>query len=246
MQHANCIVFYYFIIYNKFASDRSTVKMKKLLITLILILSANTVSAYDYPPFIRDGIKPEDTVSYSPKDHKWTRQAQSDDITFTKYMTKGSGGYSEYEYQNKQYEAGKDGSTYEFLHNGNLISYNSHQLKFYKLDYINDKIEATELSAQEVKNLFPNLEIVMISSFKNNKITLYKPWLEQKTFMLLNDTNTDFYKYQFENLGGYELIRGVFEVSKYQILPETFIFSHFGSKDKLTPPLKITVKNRKN
>ena len=44
--------------------------MKKLLITLILILSANTVSAYDYPPFIRDGIKPEDTVSYSPKDHE--------------------------------------------------------------------------------------------------------------------------------------------------------------------------------
>lgn len=217
---------------------------KKLALIFALLLSANITFAYEYPSYVQDGIKNEDTVCYSSSVQKWSRTQEKDNVCFTKYTTSGTGGYSEFEMNQKVYETGKEGTTYEFLHNGDLIGYNAHQLRFYKLNFDGEKINADTLTETQVRELFPDIEVVKISQFKNNKITLFKPWFRQKSFMLLNDTNTDFYKYQFEKMSGYELIRGMFETCKYQVLPEVFVFSHFGSKSKMTPPLKITVKNK--
>ena len=96
------------------------------------------------------------------------------------------------------------------------------------------------LTDEQLKELFPNLEIIKVSQFQDNEITVKKPWFKDKTFLLVNDTTMDFYKYQFENYSKQnELIRGLFEANK----PRTFIFSHFGSRDKLFPILTIHVKN---
>ena len=88
--------------------------------------------------------------------------------------------------------------------------------------------------------LFPDVEIVYISKFKNNKIVLRKPKNVKRTYLLINDTNKDFYKYSFENRDNQtELIKGLFEIDK----PQKLIFSHFGSRDKLFPIVTIIVKN---
>lgn len=219
--------------------------MKKLAIFLALLLTSSNVFAYDYPSYVKDGLKDEDSICYNQKTHKWTRTDEESGTCFIKQMTHGSGGFSEFEYKEKSLEPCKDGTTYEFLHNGDLIGYNSHTLKFYKLDFNGKSIIAQELTPQQIQEVFPDVQIVNISQFKDNKITLTKPWFRNKTFLIVNDTDRDFYKYQFENLGGYELIRGILNVSKYQVLPEKFVLSHFGSRDKETPPFYITVVNGK-
>lgn len=223
--------------------------MKKLISTFIVLLCANAVFAYEYKVPVTNDIKDSQSVIYNTESKEWTKApadigkdcAFDNKTVFTKFMTKGSGGFSEYETSQKQYEAGV-GSTYEFLDGTNLIGYNSHTLKFYKLDYNGEKITAEELSAKDIQKYFPEVQIVKISDFKNNKIELTKPLFKKKTFMLLNDTNTDFYKYQFENQKDYQLIRGMFE-AKNMIIPETLIFSHFTSRDKMFPILEIKIKN---
>lgn len=213
--------------------------MKKLLITLTLLLSACTAYAYDYPAYIKDALKDGQTINYSADKKQWSRDIMRDGIIFTKFMTKGSGGLSVFEKEQKQYEPGKEGTTYEFLAGNDLIGYNAHLLKFYKLDFDGEKISAEELNPNQVQALFPGVEIVKVSQFKNNHIELKKPWFKKKTFMLLNDRSTFFYKYQFENVKKYELIRGIFEVNK----PKTMTFSHFGAKNEMFPALTIKIKN---
>ena len=59
--------------------------------------------------------------------------------------------------------------------------------------------------------------------------------------MLLNDTDREFYKYQFEHYKNQtELIHGIFEPK----FARTYTYSHFGSRDNEIPPLKIVVKNK--
>ena len=115
-----------------------------------------------------------------------------------------------------------------------------HLLKFFELGFEDNKITHKSLSAEELKILFPDVKIVYISKFKNNKIVLKKPWRKSQTYLLVNDTDRDFYKYSFEDYSGRpELIKGLFTVDK----PQTLIYSHFGSRDDLFPILKIKVKN---
>ena len=219
--------------------------MKKLAVFLALLLTSGSVFAYDYPSYVKDGLKDEDSICSNQKTHKWTRTDEGSSTCFIKQMTHGSGGFSEFEYGNEHLETGKDGTTYEFLYNGDLIGYNAHTLKFYKLVFNGKTITSEILTVPQIQEIFPDVQIVNVSQFKNNKITLTKPWFQNKTYLIVNDTERDFYKYQFEKLGGYELIRGILNVSKYQVLPEKFVFSHFGARDKDTPPLYITVVNGK-
>lgn len=218
--------------------------MKNLLVLLsVFWVSALSGYAYNYKLPVTNEVKDTQSVYYNMETKEWSRsQLNQEDLFFTKYMTKGSGGYSEYDTAQKQYDMGA-GSTYEFLDGTSLIGYNAHTLKFYKFTFNGEKFEAQELTPTEVQSYFPDVVIVKISSFKNNKITVRKPWFKPASFMLLNDTNTDFYKYQFENQQQYQLIKGVFEMPKNMFLPKTLIYSHFASKDPMFPKFEITVKN---
>ena len=113
-------------------------------------------------------------------------------------------------------------------------------LKFFELGFDGNKITTRELKPSEVHDLFPNTEIVKISDFKEDKITLKKPFGKSRTFLLLNDTNRDFYKYNYENHGnGTELIKSIIDIEK----PKKIVFSHFGSREPEFPELTIQIKN---
>lgn len=213
--------------------------MKRIIALIFVTLGINSALAYDYnSDIINNKIKDEQQVLYCQKDNTWGANCTDSNFEFTKRITYGSGGYSLYEKDKKIYDTD---TTYEFIHNNKLIGYNSHKLKFYNLIFENDKFQPTELSVEELNELFPDVEIVKVSEFNNDEITLYKPFFKTKTILLVNDTDKYFYKYQFENYKKQdELIRGLIEVSKAQ----TLVFSHFGSRDKLFPILTIHIKNK--
>lgn len=210
--------------------------MKKLTILFVLLLFANTASAYNYPNTIKNSVRVNQNINYNPLTGKWKRNVNPDNINFVKHITVGTGSFSEYVSNSHYYDTN---TTYEFLNDGKLIGHNMHTLKFFDLGFDN-KITQRELNSDELKALFPDVELVYVSKFKNNKIVLKKPRKITRTYLLVNDTNRDFYKYSFEDSNKKpERIKGIFEVSK----PETLIYSHFGSRDDLFPILKIKVKN---
>lgn len=214
--------------------------MKKVAILLGIILSINSAFAYEYNKDLTDNIiKDEQQVQFCTDNQTWSLDCNSNAENFTKRITYGSGGFSIYEKEKKLYDTD---TTLEFLYNNKLLGYNTHKLKFYTLQFDNDKFEPKELSDEEIKEIFPDVEIIKVSQFdENNTITIYKPYFKAKTILLVNDTNNFYYKYQFEKYPKQdELIRGIVELNKAQ----TLVFSHFGSRDKLFPILKIQVKNK--
>lgn len=226
--------------------------MKKFIMFLALVLSINTALAYEFSPKLLDAVKDGQMVNYSAQNKEWSRTPLPKELSFTKYMTHGSGGFSEYKIKGSNDKIYDPNSTYEFLYNGKLYGYNVHLLKFYEITIKNGKFDNRELSKEEVQDFFANVEIVPVSKFKDNKITLKKPFFKTKAYMLFNDTNRDFYKYQFESnkkqseitlkdgIATPNLIfRGLFEVNS----PKTLIYSHFASRDAMFPILKIKIKN---
>lgn len=212
--------------------------MKNLILLIVAFLAVNTAQAYEYiSPIIDNAVKDGQKIEYCPIKNLWGKDFAVDCIEFTKHITKGSGGFSEYELNKKLYDTD---TTYEFLYNSHLIGYNAHKLKFYNMEFENNKFKNNELSDIQLQEIFPNVEIVKVSQFQDNKITLNKPWGKSKTFLLINDTEKDFYKYQFEHYKKQdELIHGLFEADKAGYL----IYSHFGSRDKMFPVLKIRIRN---
>lgn len=210
--------------------------MKKIILLLALLTAGTNVWAYNYSPFILDAVNENQITNYSPATGKWSRNLKINDYVFTKHITHGSGGYSEYKFKDKTYDTN---STYEFFYGGKLIGYNAHQLKFYEENFDGEKFTQRELTYEEVAELFPDVELVKISDFKDNTIDLELPVFQSKTFMLLNDTDQDFYKYTFEYFqGDMQLIKGIFETR----MPRLLYFSHFKSKDPEFPRLKIRIK----
>ncbi len=212
--------------------------MKKCVLFVALALGLNSAFAYDYNPiFTNNQIKENQVINFCKSQNAWDTEC-ADSLKFTKHYTSGSGGFSEYEINGKTYQPG---TVLEFLTNGRIIGYNPYKLKFYYLAFKNDKFDLTELKEDEIKSLFPNVQIVKLSQFKNGEITLYKPFFRTKTFLFVNDTEEEFYKYQFEHYKNQrELIKGIFEPKTAR----TYVYSHFGSRNQLTPPLKIKVKNK--
>lgn len=212
--------------------------MKKLLLFTAFVLSINTANAYNYNPVIlNNGVKDNQIIKYCPQSGVWGESC-SDVMQFEHHYTIGSGGYSEYKLNEKTYETD---TCYEFLYGNKLIGYNPYKLKFYELQFKNNSFEKTELTDAQIQELLPNVKIVKISQFKNNEITLYKPFLRKTSFLFVNDTDREFYKYQFENYKNQkEFIHGIFEPRH----AGTYMYSHFGTRDKQIPPLKLVVKNR--
>lgn len=212
--------------------------MKKLILLTILTLCVNSAFAYDYNPVILDnGIRSNQIITFCQRANAWNKNCQ-DDLKFVHHYTIGSGGYSEYEHNGKIYDTD---TVYEFLYGDKLIGYNPYKLKFFELTFENDSFVKKVLTDEQIKELFPNVELVKISQFKKDEITLYKSFLKKKTFLFVNDTDREFYKYQFENYRNQtEFIHGIFEPR----FARTYIYSHFGGRDKEIPPLKIVVKNR--
>ena len=209
--------------------------MKKIFLTLLILFSV-TLNAYSFD-FV------ENNVYYNLQTLKWSSQrTTAKDIKLFYKLYPTSGGYSEY-YNNKGKLAIGPFSNKEFIYNGNLIGIDNGNLKLICYYYDNGFFRNKELDTATVNNLFPNAEIIKISQFQNNSITLYKKPFEQKQYLIINDTNNNYYKYQFKpaNISN-ENVKGLITVNKFGKIT----FSHYGDDNDFYPALKIHIKRLKN
>ncbi len=209
--------------------------MKKIFLTLLILFSV-TLNAYSFD-FV------ENNVYYNLQTLKWSSQrTTAKDIKLFYKLYPTSGGYSEY-YNNKGKLAIGPFSNKEFIYNGNLIGIDNGNLKLICYYYDNGFFRNKELDTATVNNLFPNAEIIKISQFQNNSITLYKKPFEQKQYLIINDTNNNYYKYQFKpaNISN-ENVNGLITVNKFGKIT----FSHYGDDNDFYPALKIHIKRLKN
>ena len=207
--------------------------MKKLL-SILAIIGLLSTSAFAKILGIQN-------IYYNPLNATWSTSKQTDsDIHMSNKRFVGSGGFSEYYYDNGKLAIGPI-TNIEFIDNEQLIGINSQDLKFYKYIYNEGVISEVLLTENEVQKLYPDYEIVKISQFKNNKITLYKPLFHKKNFLLLNDTPNSFYKYNYKPQSvNPSFIKTFLEVSH----AGKITFSHYGEDTNESPMLKIYIKNK--
>ena len=209
--------------------------MKKIFITLfILIFSALNANSFDFV---------ENSVYYNLQTQKWSLNRQTPkDVKLIYKMYSASGGYSEY-YNNRGKLAIGPFSNREFIDDGNLIGIDNGNLKLIKYYYDNGYFRNSILDEGYIEKLFPEIEIIKLSQFVNNEITIYKKPLEQKKILILNDTKNNYYKYTFKpaNIEDKD-ITGLITVSKFGKI----VFSHYGDDNEFFPALKIHVKRSKN
>lgn len=213
--------------------------MKKFFSFLFCLVVAGCSEQYQFPPEVRNDVIEENyQVIYSPASGVWSNGGMVDDrIVFTKHISSGSGSYSEYVSDKTTIYPG---TTKEFLYQGRLIGYNQHDLKFAEVRYQEGKFVVEELTPAEVQKLFPGLDIVLTSQAVGGELKVSKFPFVKKTFMILNDTPESYYHYSFENFDNAgEPFKSVLTVTT----PDEIIFSHFKSKDKLFPILKILIEN---
>ena len=77
---------------------------------------------------------------------------------------------------------------YDFNLNDRLITYNQDTLKFYE--------NSITLSKEEVQELFPDYQIILISKFnKEKKYTIKNSLFKSKKVLLLNDDTRTFHRF---------------------------------------------------
>lgn len=209
--------------------------MKKIFLTLIILISASlSANSFDFV---------ENSVYYNLQTQKWSLNRQTPkDVKLIYKMYSASGGYSEY-YNNRGKLAIGPFSNREFIDDGNLIGIDNGNLKLIKYYYDNGYFRNSILDEGYIEKLFPEIEIIKLSQFVNNEITICKKPLEQKKILILNDTKNNYYKYTFKpaNIEDKD-ITGLITVSKFGKI----VFSHYGDDNEFFPALKIHVKRSKN
>lgn len=209
--------------------------MKKFLLTMFVLAYAS-LSA-----FAVDYVEETQSVYYNPANSSWSAVQQTDDdIRLINKSFIGSGGFQEYYYADGKLAIGPEVNVV-FLNNGEFIGINSHDMKFFRYVYNNGKFTSILLTKDDVQKLYPDAEIVEISEFKNNSITLEKKFFETKSFIILNDTNESFYKYSYKPQSvNPSYIKPFLKISHQRKIT----FSHYGEDTKISPMLKIYVKNK--
>ncbi len=221
--------------------------LRKFLISFILICVALSSSLVMAKPKneVYGGVSDGQTIFYSFKSKKWyyqkPHQRKKHILEVTRYVTQGSGDYSEYVSPKGQVYS-PAGSNYEFLYKGRLITYHIYDVKFFEIVYNkrNKSFIEIPLDEDEVKNLFGNPKIIRISEFdKNNKIIVHKAPLKRQWYLILNDTDKYFYRYMLDTPEKDRTVKTLFCVKK----PTTLIFSHYVMDRDEFPPYQIRIKN---
>ncbi len=212
-------------------------KFYKFLMCLWLLLTVQVAFAYEDYDF--NAVKENQQVNYSPELKTWNfGVGEAGNITLTKKMSVGTGGFSQYYYSDNKL-ASQLGSNYEFITlDGRLIACHNADLKLFEMFVENGKLVEHELTQEQIQQLFPDVEIVKISDFKNKQITICKKPFKTKEFLLLNDTDEFFYKYSFKPRSVKRTwIAGLIKVERY----EQIIFSHYNDDNSRFPAYTINV-----
>lgn len=204
--------------------------MKKVLLALLLLLGINLAFAEEN---IHNLVLDGDKIIYQPSNEIWVSESDLEDQTaYTKKLYEGDGGYSLYSKADGSFGFISTTSC-EILKNGKLIIVDNNLLKYSKLIVEDGRFVQIPLTDEEINELFPNVEILKISTIdSDNKMWLHKPLFKKKTILLVNDTNRYFHKITCKsNDVQDDDIRGLITVSRYGIIR----FTHLGEyKGKLT------------
>jgi len=203
--------------------------MKKfLLFIFFIVLITNTALAYDT-------VENNYEITYSPKMGWAFSSNDKSKIILIKKISEGSGGYSEYYYEDGTLAITLN-SDYEFIFDNNLICVVNSNFKYYKLIKTSNGFKISALTIPELKEIFPNTDIIKISEFVDDQIIIKKAPFKDKNILLLNDTNKYFYKYSLTpNYIQDENIKGLLHINNYG----EFEFSHYEDENE---KLKITVR----
>lgn len=194
-----------------------------------------TLIAFYAPVFALDPVYENDKVIYDTKTKCWSKEENKEGIILYKKTSSGTGSYSIYYYKcNKP--AFQSGSNFEFIDDKKLIAIDNASLKYSKIIFDGSKFIQIPLEIEELKTIFPDVEIIKISRFKNNKLTIKKPLFEKKTVLLVNDTDEYFHKYFVSpESSANKNIKGLITLSKKFTKVK---FCHLGEKDGLTIYIK--------
>ncbi len=197
--------------------------MKKIFLALLIFLGCNFVFAQENPHgLVMDG----DRIIYQPSESNWVSESFAEDkIVYVKKLYDGDGAYSLYSHEDGSF-AFILNTGCEILKNGKLIIVDNNLLKFSKLVYEEERLIQIPLNDEEIKELFPNAEILKISTIdSDNKLWIHKPLFKKKTILLVNDTDKYFHKIacKSKNVQDPE-IKGLVTIPRYGI----YRFTHFG------------------
>ena len=205
--------------------------MKKYLMRcFLLMIMFLALPAYSF--IYIENVDEDSQVFYSPSLNEWSKDSNMEDsIVLTKNLSYAGGTCSEYLYTDLSRGFSLN-SNIEFIRNNQLIALNTTSLKFSKIVYNDSSFEEVELPELELQKLFPEAEIIKMSSFEDDKLVLKKPLFKKKTYILVNDTNEYFYKLtgkpKFSQKTNIPNILNIPRIGIYR-------FKHFGKKDgKLT------------
>lgn len=203
--------------------------MKKILVYLLLFVSINIVNAN---PNSYDVIYDEYQAVYSPSEKAWSAGGMADDkIVLTKKLYEGEGEYSKYYHSNGNL-AFTLTTGCEIIIDGKLILVDNNLLKFSQMIYDNGDFIEVSLNEEEIRNLFPDADLIKISTIDDdNKTWLYKPFFKKKKVLLYNDTDKFFHKITCKTKGVQdENIKALVTFSRFG----AYRFEHFGEyKGKL-------------
>lgn len=200
--------------------------MKKILYILFIICIGLSASAEDLQSIPYKNLDEEAKLKVS--DDIWTTKVTRKDTDyFIKFISDGSGSYSEF-YNSDGSFAFNTGCQYEFIYKGSLIGYSNPDLKFYDFTLTNGELVRRELTFEEIQALFPDYKIIKISEFSPNTNSLkIKKDKHNFKIILLNDTDRNFYHYSFTSGNARfktYLLTGFIDIKKKGMIQ----FSHFG------------------
>lgn len=194
-----------------------------------------TLIAFCAPVFALDPVYENDKVIYDTKTKCWSKEENKEGIILYKKTSSGTGSYSIYYYKCDK-PAFQSGSNFEFIDDKKLIAIDNASLKYSKIIFDGSKFIQIPLEIEELKMIFPDAEIIKISRFKNNKLTIKKPLFKKKTVLLVNDTDEYFHKYFVSpESSANKNIKGLITLSKKFTKVK---FCHLGEKDGLTIYIK--------
>lgn len=194
-----------------------------------------TLIAFCAPVFALDPVYENDKVIYDTKTKCWSKEENKEGIILYKKTSSGTGSYSIYYYKCDK-PAFQSGSNFEFIDDKKLIAVDNASLKYSKIIFDGSKFIQIPLEIEELKTIFPDVEIIKISRFKNNKLTIKKPLFKKKTVLLVNNTDEFFHKYFVSpESSANKNIKGLITLSKKFTKVK---FCHLGEKDGLTIYIK--------
>lgn len=200
--------------------------MKKILLILLSFLFSATAFAEEN---IHNAIYNNDKVFCSVLDSSWATVGIGEGkLVLIKQLDEGTGSCSIYNYEDGTL-AFALATDYELINNNKLIVIDNNLLKYYKIVYNGQSFEQIPLTENEIKELFPQAEIFKISWIdSDDKMWLHKPFLKQRTLILVNDTDRCFHKLNTnsKNVQDSEIL-GLITINKYGRIK----FSHFGERD---------------